>query len=157
MYPGAARALAFIYGPGNRLTSVQEEESSRSFTYNTQGQLTAETNTQGAATATIGYGYDALTGDLVSMTYPSGNTLTFTRDQAGQISAIQFGGQPLATTIHRLPFGPVKSASLGSLSLTRDYDQRYQVSSIQVGAMPLEYTRDAAGQVTAPSWPLRMG
>ena len=36
-YPGAARALAFTYGPGNRLTSVQEEEGSRSFTYNTLG------------------------------------------------------------------------------------------------------------------------
>ena len=67
----------------------------------------------------------------------------------GQISAIQFGGQPLVSNINRLPFGPVKSATLGSLSLTRSYDQRYQISAIRAGAMQLGYTRDAAGQVTA--------
>ena len=67
----------------------------------------------------------------------------------GQISAIQFGGQPLVSNINRLPFGPVKSATLGSLSLTRSYDQRYQISAIRAGAMQLGYIRDAAGQVTA--------
>ena len=148
-YPGAARDLVFTYGPGGRLTGVQEEEGSRSFSYNSLGQLTSETRTQGAATATIGYGYDTLTGALVSMTYPSGNTLSFSRDPNGQISAMQFGGQPLVSNINRLPFGPVKSATLGSLSLTRSYDQRYQISAIRAGAMQLGYTRDAAGQVTA--------
>ena len=147
-YPGAARDLVFTYGPGGRLTGVQEEEGSRSFSYNSLGQLTSETRTQGAATATIGYGYDTLSGDLASMTYPSGNTLSFSRDQNGQISATQFGGQPLVSTISRLAFGPVKSATLGSLSLTRSYDQRYQISAIRAGAMQLAYTRDAAGQVT---------
>jgi RHS repeat-associated protein len=137
----------FAYGAGGRLSTVQEQESSRSFSYNSLGQLIAETRTLGAVTATIGYGYNNLTGDLVSMTYPSGSTLTYARNQNGQISAMQFGGQPLATGISRLSFGPVKSAALGSLTLNRSYDQRYQVAAIQAGAMHLGYTRDAAGQV----------
>ena len=32
------------------------------------------------------------------------------------------------------PFGPVRSASLGDLTLSRSYDQRYQVSRIQAGS-----------------------
>ena len=148
-YPGAARDLAFTYGAGGRLSAVQEEESSRSFSYNSLGQLTAETRTLGTVTATIGYGYNASTGELASMTYPSGRVVSFAHNAAGQITGIQVDGVPLASSIEYLPFGPVKRATLGTLSLGRSYDRRYQVSRIQAGPLDYTYTRDKAGQVLA--------
>ena len=150
-YPGAARDLLFGYDQPaiGKLTSMQEEESSRSFTYNSLGQLTAETRTLGGTTATIGYGYDSVTGELATLTYPSGRVLTFSRDGAGRIVGLAVDGAPLATDIQYLPFGPVRSASLGSLTLSSSHDQRYQVSRIQAGGLDYTYTRDQAGQVTA--------
>jgi len=149
-YPGAARDLLFGYDQPaiGKLTQVQEEESNRSFAYNSLGQLTAETRTLGGTTATIGYGYDSASGELASMTYPSGRVLTFSRDATGRIVGLAVDGVPLAADIQYLPFGPVRSASLGSLSLTRSHDQRYQVSRIQAGGLDYTYTRDQAGQVT---------
>ena len=133
--------LAFTYGAGGRLSAVQEEESSRSFSYNSLGQLTAETRTLGTVTATIGYGYNASTGELASMTYPSGRMVSFAHNAAGQITGIQVDGVPLASSIEYLPFGPVKRATLGTLSLGRSYDRRYQVSRIQAGPLDYTYTR----------------
>ena len=139
----------FFHGAGGRLSAVQEEESSRSFSYNSLGQLTAETRTLGTVTATIGYGYNASTGELASMTYPSGRMVSFAHNAAGQITGIQVDGVPLASSIEYLPFGPVKRATLGTLSLGRSYDRRYQVSRIQAGPLDYTYTRDKAGQVLA--------
>ena len=141
--------LAFTYGAGGRLSAVQEEESSRSFSYNSLGQLTAETRTLGTVTATIGYGYNASTGELASMTYPSGRVVSFAHNAAGQITGIQVDGVPLASSIEYLPFGPVKRATLGTLSLGRSHDRRYQASRIQAGPLDYTYTRDKAGQVLA--------
>jgi RHS repeat-associated protein len=149
-YPGAARDILFTYDQPTlgKLSALQEEESSRSFTYNSLGQLTAEARTIGAATATTSYGYNSTTGELASMTYPSGRVLTFTRDTIGRITGLQVDGAQLVSSIQYLPFGPVQGASLGSLSMTRSYDQRYQVTRIQAGGLDYTYTRDKAGQVT---------
>ncbi len=93
-YPGAARDILFTYDQPTlgKLSALQEEESSRSFTYNSLGQLTAEARTIGAATATTSYGYNSTTGELASMTYPSGRVLTFTRDTIGRITGLQVDG-----------------------------------------------------------------
>jgi len=148
-YPNAARDILLTYDtarPG-KLSAIQEEFSNRSFTYNNQGQVTAETCSIGSTTATVAYGYDAATGDLASITYPSGRVLSYSRDAMGRITGLQLDGQPLAANIQSLPFGPVASATLGAVHLVREYDQRYQVNRIQAGTFDLQYTRDAAGRV----------
>ncbi len=148
--PGAARDIVFTYDadvPG-RLASVQEETSNRGFSYNSLGQLIGETRTIGSTTANVGYNYDAATGDLSAITYPSGRVLRYSQDAAGRISGLQWDGAPLASGITHLPFGPMRSAQLGTLNLAKTFDQRYQLSRIQAGTLEYNYTRDAAGQVT---------
>ena len=149
-YANAARPILLTWDTvqAGKLSGIQEEFSSRGFTYNNRGQVTTETRTMGSTIATTTYGYDATTGDLVSITYPSGRVLTYTRNGMGRITGIQLDGSPLAANIQTLPFGPTTSATLGSVSLSRSYDQRYQVNRIQAGAFDLQYTRDAAGRVT---------
>ena len=82
------------------------------------------------------------------MTYPSGLTLSYSRDAGGQISAISMDGAALISAVSHLPFGPLKTATLGSVSLSRDYDQRYNVARIKAGSLDYTYTRDAGGNVT---------
>ncbi|AVD71757.1 RHS repeat domain-containing protein [Desulfobulbus oralis] len=96
----------------------------------------------------VGYGYDEATGELSSITYPSGTVLQYSYDAAGRISGLRFGEHDLARDIRYLPFGPVTGMRLGGVNLSRSYDQRYQASRIQAGDLDYVYTRNAAGQVT---------
>ena len=150
-YPGAARDVLFNYDQQaiGKLTTVQEEESNRGFSYNNLGQLIAETRIHGAASATTHYSYDNTFGQLATMTYPSGRVLSFTRNNAGQVTGLQVDGMPLAANIQYLPFGPVQSVNLGNLTVTRSYDQRYQIGRIQAPGLDYIYTRDPSGQVSS--------
>ena len=75
----------------------------------------------------VGYGYDEATGELSSITYPSGTVLQYSYDAAGRISGLRFGEHDLARDIRYLPFGPVTGMRLGGVNLSRGYDQRYQI------------------------------
>ena len=150
-WPGAVRPVAFSWDQGTvgRLTSIQEEEFDRHFSYTSLGQVAAESfSRDGAVSLTVGYGYDEATGELSSITYPSGTVLRYSRDAAGRISAVRFGEHDLATAVRYLPFGPVQGMQLGNITQSRSYDQRYQLSRIQAGSLDSVYTRNAAGQVT---------
>ncbi|PIE69735.1 MAG: hypothetical protein CSA21_00840 [Deltaproteobacteria bacterium] len=146
---GAAREVVFTYDQATvgRLTSIQEENGERTFVYDTLGRLVTETRTLDGISSAITYTYDSTTGDLASITYPSGRVLGFSRNTAGQVTALTLDGTPLVSNIEYLPFGPVKSAQLGSVSLLRSYDQRYQVSRIQAGTFDVTYERNPAGKV----------
>ena len=149
-YPGAARPILLTWDflSTGRLGSIQAEYSDHSFSYNTLGQVTAESRSIGSTTATVSYGYDTISSDLTSITYPSGRVLSYTRDSTGRINEILLDGQPLATNIKNLPFGPEYSKTLGATTLVRSYDQRYQLTRIQAGQLDIHYTLDAAGRVT---------
>ncbi|KAB2888427.1 MAG: hypothetical protein F9K32_16560 [Desulfobulbaceae bacterium] len=143
--------ILFSYDQGDhaigRLSRITDSEGTLDFTYDEAGRLVSETRMIGSATHVTGYSYNAA-GDLAGMTYPSGMEVSFTRDATGQISELAIDGENLISAITRLPFGPLKSATLGSVSLSRTYDQRYNLSRITAGSLDYQYTRDAAGHVT---------
>ena len=149
-WPGAVRPVAFSWDQGmaGRLAAVQEEEIERHFSYTSLGQVAAESFSRDGAGFTLRYGYDEATGELSSITYPSGTVLRYSRDAAGRISGLRFGEHDLATAIRYLPFGPVQGMTLGGVNLSRSHDQRYQLSRIQAGSLDYSYSRNAAGQVT---------
>ena len=131
-----------------RLTGIQEEEFERRFGYDGLGRVTQERVSREGVSLSVGYGYDEATGELSSITYPSGTVLQYSYDAAGRISGLRFGEHDLARDIRYLPFGPVTGMRLGGVNLSRSYDQRYQASRIQAGDLDYVYTRNAAGQVT---------
>jgi len=149
-YPGTVRDIVYTYDQPfkGRLSAIQEEESNRTFTYNTRGQVISETRTLTSATDTIHYAYSDTTGELTSITYASGLELSFTYDSSGRVSGIDVDDAPLVANIEYLPYGPVKAATLGNISLTRSYDQRYQLRRLQVGGLHYSYVYDPAGRVT---------
>jgi RHS repeat-associated protein len=144
--------ILFTYDQGanaiGRLSRITDWEGTDSFAYDTAGRLVTETRVIGPTTHTIVYIWNAATGELAGMTYPSGLTLSYSRDAGGQISAIDMDGATLVSAVTHLPFGPLKTATLGSVSLNRDYDQRYNVARIAAGSLDYGYTRDAGGNVT---------
>ncbi|MBI5591473.1 MAG: RHS domain-containing protein [Deltaproteobacteria bacterium] len=152
-YASAGGNVLFTYDQGSNaighLSRIQDQEGTVSFTYDNKGRVATETRMIGTTSHTIGYSWDAATGDLAGMTYPSGLSLTYLRDAIGQIASINMDGTPLVSSVSHLPFGPFKSASLGSVNLTRNYDQRYNATRITAGGFDYAYTRDAGGHVTS--------
>jgi len=153
----AGGEILFSYDQGSHaighLSHITDREGTDSFAYDQAGRVISETRVTGPATHVIGYSYDSLTGETSGMTYPSGMAVSYSRNTTGRISGISLNGAPLVSNISRLPFGPVKSAMLGSIHLTKGHDQRYNVSRITAGSLDYVYTRNAGGFVTGISGP----
>jgi RHS repeat-associated protein len=151
-YSGTGGDILFAYDQGahavGHLSQITDREGTDAFAYDSTGRIATETRVIGATSHSIGYSWDAATGELAGMTYPSGLNLSYARDGGGRISGINLNGAPLVSAVSHLPFGPLKTATLGSVDLTRSYDQRYNVNRIKAGSFDYTYTRDNGGHVT---------
>jgi len=91
--PLAPSVVTYAYDSGTnaigKLTSLTDQAGTASYSYDILGRLTAETRTlTGANNASISknlsYSYN-LNGSLKTLTYPSGNVVTYTPDSAGRM------------------------------------------------------------------------
>src|SRR5688572_10111198 len=93
------------------------------------------------------------------MTYPSGATVTYTRDATGRITGVT--AKPTATAsavtilsdVDYLPFGPISMMTFGNgRVLTKAYDQNYGVDAVAdnaAGGLSIDLGLDAVGNVVA--------
>ena len=98
--PLATPVVTYAYDSGadaiGKLTSLTDQAGTASYAYDILGRLTAETRTltganNAAISKNLSYSYN-LNGSLKSLTYPSGNVVTYTPDSAGRtLSAIDTG------------------------------------------------------------------
>jgi len=106
------------YGKG-RLTSVTDQAGSDSFTYDERGNITGESRViTSIGTLTTSTSFDA-NNNVSGITYPSGTAVSYSRDSMGNVTGISAtppGGSPttIASSITRLPFGPVSSLTFGN-------------------------------------------
>ena len=119
-YPGdAAENIAYSYdqsGRGfgiSRLTGVTDAAGTLSFSYDERGNVLSEVrNITAKASLNTAYAYDAAS-RISSITYPSGWSVNYTRDNMGRIMAASATApgattpQPILAAIRYLPFGPV--------------------------------------------------
>ena len=137
-----------------RLTKRIDPSGTYVFYYDAQGNPTTERKTVNNVFYITQYSYNR-NKSLTSITYPSGRTVTYTRDNADRISQVDttYNGtqKTLASSITYLPFGPVTGLTYGNnLSLTQGYDTQYRITSITAGSvLNLTYTHDAAGNVVS--------
>jgi RHS repeat-associated protein len=98
--PLTTPVVTYAYDSGDnaigKLTSLTDQAGTASYTYDVLGRLAAETRTltganNAAISKNLSYSYN-LNGSLKSLTYPSGNVVTYTPDSAGRtLSAIDSG------------------------------------------------------------------
>ncbi|MBM9512730.1 RHS repeat-associated core domain-containing protein [Desulfogranum marinum] len=142
----------FIYDTATngigRLTTVTDEHGTRTLQYNSSGRLTTDSRSINGTESAISYQWSNETGELNALIYPSGMQVEYNRNNNGQIESISIDGQTIIDAVTHLPFGPLKSATLGSTNLNRNFDQRYNLTSIAAGTMQYTYSRDAEGHVT---------
>ncbi len=156
VYPDSSQNVSFGYDSGTygkgHLISVTDAAGQTAYAYNAAGQITSETRTVNGHSFTVQYGYDSSAGDLSSMTYPGGMTLTYQRDADGRISGILADGQPVVSSVSYMPFGPAKDKTFGSgfITVSKIYDNRYRLSRIQAGrTADYQYGYDAAGNIAS--------
>jgi len=155
--PAQNVTLSYDSGAGSnligRLASVTDPSGTTQYSYDAEGRLTTETRTINSIPYVTGYGYDDA-GNLRTLTYPTGQTVTYVPDAADpeQIASVVLNTtQTLASGITYKPFGPVSALSLGnSVTLSKTYDLNYQLGGLTyAGVLERTYSPDNEGNITA--------
>ncbi|WP_307731884.1 RHS repeat-associated core domain-containing protein [Massilia antarctica] len=151
-YDGGATPTPSAY---NRLSKMTDESGSTSYAYDALGRLTGKVQNivSGATTftQTLNYAYEP-NGRLVSVTYPSGNRVNYSYNEAGQVSGItlnptQAGGSGtnidssivLLNNITYAPFGGINRWTWGNSpkestdAHVRTYDLDGRIKSYTLG------------------------
>ncbi len=123
------------YGIG-RLTGINGPNTNISYSYTARGELASASQMLGGISQSVQYSYDDAD-VLASITYPSGRVVNYTRDNAGNITAVSttLGGvtTTLASNISYLPFGARSTLSYGNgLALNQTVDSQYRLTSLEV-------------------------
>jgi RHS repeat-associated protein len=143
-YPAfAAENVAYTYdahsatndGIGS-LTGMTDQSGSATFTYNEHGDTLSDTRVIAGKSYTTSYGYD-LSDNVTSLTYPSGDIVTYGRYSSGQIGFVEFTPKAtgnlvlLANYVNYEPAGPLTALTYGNgLVSTLTYDQSYRLTNI---------------------------
>ncbi|CAJ9261987.1 Rhs family protein [Burkholderia pseudomallei] len=164
-YPDSTQNITLAYDEPNsatgcpasasvgRLTRIIENSVTTVFCYDLNGHITQKSQTVNGKTDITTYTRSPA-GRLLTVTYPSGNMVSFTRDGAGRVSGVSVttstGTKTLASNITHLPFGPISSYTLGNgQTVTRNHDANYRMTDLVSPTVSLHVARDAAGNVTA--------
>jgi RHS repeat-associated protein len=143
------------YGIG-RLTEMADPTGTTVWGYNRYGQVILCQQTTGGVTLTTRWAYTANTGQLATLTYPSGATLSYAYNANGQTSSIAYtpaGGGAAASLVGQIayqPFGPVASWLAGNgATYHRTYDKDGRVTGIALPAgVSIGLTYDADSRIT---------
>lgn len=142
---------SYVYDLGafgiGRLAQVSGTGNSTQFSYDIQGRLVQKQQTVGANVLTEAFTFNA-GGQLASIAYPSGMTVGYQYDLAGQVSGLTVNGAAFMTSVVHEPFGPARSWNWGSQAYARPHDADGRVASFPLGAATRTLSYDAASQIT---------
>jgi len=150
----------YVYDQGangiGRLTSMSDPGPIfTSWTYTLMGRIATKTQVVGtganARTHRLTYSYNATTGQLASVSYPSGRLIAFTYGTSSKdLDNIAVDGTPVASAVAYHPLGGVKSMTLGNgQNWTSTLDQDGRISSYTLGGVAQTVRWDSANRVTA--------
>ncbi len=121
--PANTPPLTYAYDTGgsgvfalDRLTKITEGSNSHTFTYDNLGRIKSDTQIIDAHTYSITYAYN-LTGEITSITYPSGRVVLQNYDAIGRVCAIGASGST-CTAGTRYLNSPMYNAAGETLSVT---------------------------------------
>ncbi|WP_084591491.1 DUF6531 domain-containing protein, partial [Gilvimarinus agarilyticus] len=137
-----------------RLTRLDDATGYTTYTYDAWGNVISQTQVTDGNTYTVTYGYN-LDNQLESITYPSGQVVTYSFDDVVNISGVSStsGGatSSLASGIGYLPFGPAEQWTLGNgLIVSRDFDLDYRLTGVTTTpVIDYSYAYDPVGNIIA--------
>ena len=129
-----------------RLTSASDSSHSMSWSYDGLGRVTNKSQTLGSVTKSVSYGYTS--GNLTSMTTPSGQSVVYGYNSNHQITSVQVNGTYVLSNVLYDPFGPVRGWTWGNGTLAvRTYDTDGKVSQVDSAGLNT-YGYDDAFRIT---------
>jgi RHS repeat-associated protein len=144
------QTLSFTYDGGTNgkghLTGASDANHSMSWSYDGLGRVTGKSQTVGTMTKSVSYGYTS--GNLSSLTTPSGQTVAYGYNANHQIASISVNGTTVLNSVTYEPLGPVNGWTWGNgTSTTRTYDTDQKITQISsAGTKTLSY--DNAFRIT---------
>ena len=144
------QTLSFTYDTGTNglghLTGASDATHSMSWTYDALGRVTSKGQVIGGVTRSVGYGYSS--GNLTSLTTPSGQAVAYGYNANHQVTSVLVNGTTVLNSVSYEPLGPISGWSWGnSTTTTRTYDADGKISQI-VSAGTKTYTYDDAFRIT---------
>ena len=123
-YPDQTISYTYDSGPNqkSRLTQVTDASGSTEWTYDARGRVLLQQQTIGALSKSLGHSYDG-SGRPLTLTLPSGNTITYGYSD-GRITSLSLNGvTTILSNVLYQPFGPTRGWTWGNGTLAvREYD-----------------------------------
>ena len=129
------------------LTSASDANHSLAWSYNAQGRVTGKGQTVGGVTLSAGYGYTS--GNLVTLTLPSGQVITYGYNSNNQLTSVTVGSTTVLSSVSYDPFGPVTGWTWGNSSTSsRTYDADGRITAL-TSKHPYTFGYDDASRITS--------
>jgi RHS repeat-associated protein len=146
----------FVYDQGSnaagKLSSTTFGGGATSWTYDAAARISAVTQRVGSTTLSSKWQYSA-SGQLQSQVLPSGKTLSYTYNAAGQVSKVSLDGVVLVQDIGYYPLSetPVSWTWGNGRSYSRQINTLGQITQYPLGDTSRTLVYDAAGRITSMS------
>jgi RHS repeat-associated protein len=160
-YPDPAGNVTYVYDSGancsfgiGRLCQAQDAAGAVQYAYDAFGNVVTDTRTELGVAYTTSYAYDA-GNRVISITYPDGRQVSYTRDIKGEIQTVSMNEQGVITTLVSAssyrPDGLLLTRSFGNgLTDTRAYDLQGRLVNGFLGSLDTRvYSYDANGNLTS--------
>jgi RHS repeat-associated protein len=144
------QTILYTYDAGTngkgRLTGASDANHTLFWTYDTLGRVTGKGQTVASVTKSVGYAYT--NGDLVTLSTPSGQTISYGYTNH-RITAISVNGTSLLSGVTYDPFGPATAWNWGNgtSSVSRAYDEDGNPQQFVTAGVTNAYTVDAASRI----------
>ena len=140
------------YNSDNQRIAMTDATGASSYTYDSVGQITAETNGAGQS---IGYGHDSV-GQLISLTYPGSKTVNYNYNSVGEMTSVTDWSSNRTDFAWTVNGQLASQADPNGVSQARTYDSNGRTTNITTsdGSSTLAgfgYGYDSAGNLTSDS------
>jgi RHS repeat-associated protein len=145
--------INFTYDTGTngkgRLTGASDANHSMSWAYDTLGRVSGKSQVVAGVTKSVGFSY--ANGDLITLTTPSNQTITYGYTNH-RITSIKVGSTTLLSGVTYFPFGSVGGWTWGNAStVNRTYNTDGNVSRIVTAGDVLTFGYDNALRISSLS------
>ncbi|MBW2005045.1 MAG: RHS domain-containing protein [Deltaproteobacteria bacterium] len=156
-FPEPNQDITYTYDTGaygmGRLAGMTDPSGSITFSYNNRGRLIEKTSTINSHDFTLTHAYTP-GNRLTAITYPTGRSVTYSRNSSGKIAGVSTTHNGDTTTLLNnlsyLPFGPSAGMDMGGSSVNNVFDELYRMTVANPGAeTERSYGYDANGNITS--------
>ncbi|MBI1906816.1 MAG: RHS repeat protein [Rhodocyclales bacterium] len=131
-----------------RIARIATDSNALEFEYDAGGRVAGRTYTRGERVLRTRAFHNAADGNLDVLTYPSGSVITYHYDAAGQLTRLEWDGQPIAANIAYAPFGPPTAYQLANgITHRRTHDSAGRINSYTLAGAVTDITYDSSGNI----------